>query len=151
MNKFALLLVAAFCIITMPALLPVNAEQYVGMDDIQVHYNAISTDKLPPAVARAYGITRSQSRAMLNVTVLRSAASDELGKPINGAVTASATNLTGQRRDIDMRRIEDAGAIYYVGFVRVSDAETLDFVVDVVPEGKDDSIEVAFRQQFFVD
>ncbi|MEM9530643.1 MAG: DUF4426 domain-containing protein [Pseudomonadota bacterium] len=127
------------------------AEQYVGMDNFEVHYSAISTDKLPPAVARAYGITRSQSRAMVNVTVLRKDGEDSLGTPIGGAMTAAATNLNGQRRDVDMRRIDDSGAIYYVGFVRVTDAETLDFVVDVTPEGGDEPIRVAFRQQFFVD
>ncbi|MFK7955917.1 MAG: DUF4426 domain-containing protein [Lysobacterales bacterium] len=148
MRTFVLVLALALSLLSTSA---VWAEQYVGMDDIQVHYSAISTDKLPPAVARAYGITRSQSRAMLNVTVLQTGASSDLGKPINGEITASATNLTGQRRDIDMRRIEDSGAIYYVGFVRVTDAETLDFVVDVLPAGKDDPVEVAFRQQFFVD
>ncbi len=148
MRTFILLLVITLSLLSTSA---TWAEQYVGTDDIQVHYSAISTDKLPPAVARAYGITRSQSRAMLNVTVLQTGGGHELGKPINGEVKASATNLTGQRRDIDMRRIEDAGAIYYVGFVRVTDAETLDFVVDVLPAGKDDPMKVAFRQQFFVD
>ena len=146
MKLISLLLAGALCL----TVLAVSAEQYVAMDDYRVHYSAISTDQLPPAVARAYGITRSQSRAMLNVTVLRMAGDSEVGQPINGKISASATNLTGQRRDIDMRRVEDSGAIYYLGFVRVTDAETLDFVLEVLPEGANAPLEVAFRQQFFI-
>lgn len=131
--------------------LPVAAEQYAAMDDWIVHYNAIGTHQLPPEVARAYGITRSQNRAMLNVTVMRRGGENELDTAIEGQIEASATNLNGQRRDIDMRLIREQDAMYYVGFVRVTNAETLDFRVNVVPEGADEPIEVAFRQQFFTE
>lgn len=149
MNKLQTLLPAV--VLTLVCALPVTAEQYAAMDDYIVHYNAISTHQLPPEVARAYGITRSQNRAMLNVTVMRRGGENALDIAIEGELEASATNLNGQRRDLEMRLIKEQDAMYYVGFVRVTNEETLDFKVSVVPEGADEPIEVAFRQQFFTE
>ena len=49
------------------------AEQSQTFGDYEIHYNALTTDQLSPEVAKAYGIVRSGSRAMLNVSVLRMA------------------------------------------------------------------------------
>jgi hypothetical protein len=79
-----------------------------------VHFNAQSTDQLPTDVARAYDIVRSKNRAMLNVSIIRKADNT----PVAGAVTVKATNLTGQLKNVTMRKIEEPGetsAIYYVG------------------------------------
>jgi hypothetical protein len=62
----------------------------------------------------------------------------------------TATNLTGQRRDIELRRIDDQGAIYYIGQFRIHDEETLNFDVLVQPSGAEDGpYELKFRQQFY--
>ena len=47
------------------------AESSSSVGDYIVHYNAVSTEALPPAVARAYGITRSKNRGLLNISVLK--------------------------------------------------------------------------------
>jgi hypothetical protein len=88
--------------------------------DYIVHFNAQSTDQLPPEVAGAYNIVRSKNRAMLNVSIIRKTDN----APVAGAVTVKATNLTGQLKNVTMRKIEEPGetsAIYYVakaGFPR---------------------------------
>ena len=48
-------------------LLPLGASAENSQDfgDYVLHYNALATDMLPPAVARDYHITRSQHRGML--------------------------------------------------------------------------------------
>ncbi|MDJ0654553.1 MAG: DUF4426 domain-containing protein [Xanthomonadales bacterium] len=127
------------------------AEQSVENDTHVVHFNALSTDKLTPEVARAYGIMRSQNRAMLNITVMKKGGEGALDQPTTGDVSASATNLTGQRRDLEMRLIEDQDAIYYIGMVRVADQETLDFSIQVLVDGAEEPLTATFRQQFFVD
>jgi len=118
--------------------------------DYVVHFNAQSTDQLPPEVARAYNIVRSKNRAMLNVSIIRK--SDNT--PVVAAVTVKATNLTGQLKNVTMRKIEEPGesaAIYYVGDTAVANLETLIFDIGVTPEGEQELSEVRFTRQFYVD
>jgi hypothetical protein len=115
-----------------------------------VHFNAQSTDQLPPEVARAYNIVRSKNRAMLNVSIIRKSDS----APVAAAVTVSATNLTGQLKNVTMRKIEEPGetaAIYYVGETAVANLETLIFDIGVTPEGEGELSKVRFTRQFYVD
>jgi len=118
--------------------------------DYVVHFNAQSTDQLSPDVARAYDIVRSKNRAMLNVSIIR----ESDNTPVAGAVMVKATNLTGQLKNVTMRKIEEPGenvAIYYVGEAAVANLETLVFDISVTPEGEDTLSEVRFTRQFYVD
>ena len=112
-----------------------------------VHFSAQLTDELPPEIARAYNIVRSKNRAMLNVTVLQ--ASDNM--PIAADVSVKTVNLTGQLKNVTMRRIEEGDAIYYIGEVAVANRETLIFDIAVTPDGAAEASEVRFKRQFFTD
>ena len=124
------------------------AEQSVAFDDYTVHYNALTTEILQPSVARAYGITRSKSRVLLNVSVLKKVMGTT-GEPVAATVTARATNLNNQLKSIDMRKADDTGGIYYLGEVSVGNGEILHFHIEVTPEGSDETRVIEFQQQFF--
>jgi hypothetical protein len=127
------------------------AQQSQDFGDYVVHYNALNTNLIPPQVAQAYGIARSANRALLNVTVLKKVM-DTPGSPTSATVTASGTNLTGQRREIELREVkEPGGAIYYVGEFPVHNLETYLFDVLVGVEGEARPLEVRFKQQFFTE
>jgi hypothetical protein len=127
------------------------AQQSQDFGDYVVHYNALNTNLIPPQVAQGYGITRSPHRALLNVTVLKKVM-DTPGSPVNATVTASATNLTGQLREIEIREIrEPDGAIYYIGVFPVHNLETYRFEVRVAVEGEAEPLMVLFRQQFYTE
>lgn len=115
--------------------------------DHVVHFSAQTTDQLPPEVARAYSIVRSKNRAMLNVSVLR--ADDHTAVPAD--VTVKTVNLTGQLKNVTMRRIDEQEAIYYIGETPVANRETLIFDISVTPEGVEVASEVRFKRQFFTD
>jgi hypothetical protein len=105
---------------------------------------------LPTDVARAYNIVRSKNRAMLNVSIIRKTDN----APVAGAVTVKATNLTGQLKNVTMRKIEEPGetsAIYYVGETAIANLETLVFDISVTPDGESRLSEVRFTRQFYVD
>ena len=119
----------------------------VDIGDHVIHFSAQSTDQLPPEIARAYNIVRSKNRAMLNVSVLR--ASDN--KAVTADVTVKTVNLTGQLKNVTMRRINEQDAIYYIGEVPVANRETLIFDISVTPDGEDSSSEVRFKRQFYTD
>mgnify|MGYP001812010524 FL=1 len=127
------------------------AQQSQDFGEYVVHYNALNTNLIPPEVAKAYSIQRSPNRALLNVTVLKKVM-DTPGTPVNAEVTASGTNLTGQRRDIEIREIKDqGGAIYYIGQIPVHNMETYNFNVEVALETEDEPLVVKFRQQFYTE
>lgn len=129
-----------------------SAQQFEDIGDYQVHYSAMNTRMLPAEVARAYGIQRSGSRAMINITVLRTADSDEaMSEPVRATVNTSAINLTGQRRDIELQEITEEDAIYYIGTFRIANEETLSFDISVRPEGSErPPSEFSFQQKFYV-
>jgi hypothetical protein len=115
-----------------------------------LHFNALSTDRLPPEIATAYNIVRSKNRAMLTVSLIEEAS----GVPTAGDVSLKTVNLTGQLKNVTMRRIDEPGdppAIYYVGTTPVANHETLIFDITVIPEGKTQPSEVRFKQQFYTD
>ncbi|MBS3745816.1 MAG: DUF4426 domain-containing protein [Wenzhouxiangellaceae bacterium] len=125
---------------------PAAAQQSEQFGDYEVHYNTLNTNQLSPDVASVYGIQRAGTQAMLNITVL----DQETREPVEAEVSATATNLTGQRRDIDLRQINDQGAIYYIGQFRIHDEESLNFSVQIQPESHDGSpFTLTFRQKFF--
>ena len=128
-----------------------DAQQSQDFGDYVVHYNALNTNFILPQVAQGYGIKRSSSRALLNITILKKVM-DNPGTPVKAVVTASGTNLTGQRREIEIREIKDAeGAIYYIGEFPVHNLETYNFTVEVQAEGEDEPLVVKFRQQFYTE
>ena len=81
----------------------ITRQTFSEFGDFVVHFNAQPTDMLPPTVARAYGIQRSENRAMLNVSVLRKA-EGSIGQPVTADVTVAARNLTGQLKNITISR-----------------------------------------------
>lgn len=129
---------------------PSSLETHKDFGEYRVHFNALSTDSLAPQVAKAYGIVRSKSRAMLNVSLMRRNQSGP-DQPVTGKVVVNASNLTGQLKVIALREIvEGEGeAIYYIGELPVADGETLIFDIAVTPEGETASYQIRFQKQFF--
>lgn len=128
---------------TVPQARPVE-ETSMTVGNFTIHFSAQLTDSLPPQVAREYNIVRSKNRAMLNVAIIH-----EDGSSHTGTVTVKTRNLTGQLKDVQMRRIQEQEATYYIGEVAVANSETLVFDIVVTPDGADDPIEVRFKRQFY--
>ena len=118
-----------------------------NIGDHVVHFSALSTDQLPPEVARNFNIVRSKNRAMLNVAVIQESDS----KPVTALVTVKTVNLTGQLKNIAMQRKNEGEAIYYIGQVTIANRETLIFDISVTPDGVEEASEVRFKRQFFTD
>lgn len=126
------------------------AQNMVESGDYVVHYNALLSTQLSPEVARSYSITRSPNRALLNVSVQR-AGPDGARPSLTAEVQASATNLTGQRRNLAVREVREGDSIYYLSETGVSHLETLVFDVVVLPEDASVPVTLRFQQQFFTE
>jgi hypothetical protein len=118
--------------------------------NFEVHFNAIRTDQLTPSVARAYSIERSANRVMLNVALLRKE-SDGKTEPVDGVVSATAYNLNGQLKDLQLRRITEGASIYFIGETGISGNEILVFNIQAAPLGQGEKYSVQFKREFVAD
>lgn len=164
MNRIALLLLSVFAASLLGACgqqpdiqVSGNAPRAAPSDessrdfgDYVLHFNAISTDKLTPEIARQYGIVRSKKRAMLNVSIIQKR-EGQIGQSVPGSVSASARNLTGQLKNLTLREVREGDAVYYIGDVPVANGETLFFTVDATPINETSRFSVQFSRQFFAD
>ena len=128
---------------------PLLAQQAKQFGDYAIHYNAINSNMIPAQVAQGYGIKRSASRALVNITVIDNS-EGEPGSPARADITASAVNLTGQRRDIEMREIVDPdGGIYYIGELPINNMENFNFRISAKVPAETKPFEFEFRQDFY--
>lgn len=128
-----------------------SAQQAQEFGEFTIHYNALNSSMITPDVAKAYNIRRSNSRALINISVLKKS-ENQLPTAVKANVTTSGRNLTGQTRQVDMREINEGDdAIYYIGELSVRNMETFDFTVLVTPEGHDKPFKLKFRQQFYTE
>lgn len=123
-----------------------QAEQFVEAGGYVVHYMAMQTSDLTPTVAKAYGLTRSSGRALVMVNAQRGALS---GAAVPAQVTGEAQNLTGVRKPLEFRQVQDGDAIYALATVPVANLETLRFKLQVQPDDSQQSIPVAFSRKFY--
>ncbi len=116
--------------------------------DYTIHFNALRTDDLTPEVARAFEITRSPNRVMLNISVLRKSDST----PVNATVSARVHNLNQQLKEAQFIRKTEQDAIYYIAIIDISGTEILNFNVSVAPEGSEGPPKaIRFQRQFYTD
>ena len=109
-----------------------KAERLKRFPGYEVHYNVVRTDFLTPAVAASYGITRSKTRGLLTVSVLKQNGKGSVA--VASALAATAVNLNSQLHNIDMREVREGKAVYYIGEFRISPPETLKFTVSARPQ-----------------
>jgi hypothetical protein len=124
-------------------------DSFQDFGNYSVHYNALRTDSLTPEVARAYGIQRSANRVMLTVTILKKDTPQSQGKPVDGTVEVAAYNLNGQMKGIDMRRVSEGDAIYYIGEVSISGTEILVFDITATVTGEATPFKVKLQREFY--
>ena len=128
---------------------PALAEQSISYGDYTIHYSAFNTDTLSPEIAKSYQIQRSKNRIMVNISVLKQQNQNELGTSVKSSVKGTATNLAQQIRKLDLREINEGGAIYYITDMAVNNEETLTFNITVTPIGEEKPYHLTFQQQFY--
>jgi hypothetical protein len=118
--------------------------------DYVVYFSTIGTDQLTPDVASQYGIVRSKSRALLNISVHRKLEGGGT-EAVTSSITASAVNLSGQLKNLTLREVSEEKAIYYIGELAITNGEVLIYTVNVAPGNDPSPLTVRFKKQFFVE
>lgn len=128
-----------------------SAENSTSADGYTIHHNAFGSDTLTPEVAKSYGIQRSKYRGLLNVSVVKDVPGST-GTPVPATVDAKIVTLTGQSSRLPMREIQEGEeAYYYIGEFPVHNAQTVDFAIEVTPQGSDNTFTMRMDQQFFTE
>jgi hypothetical protein len=126
-----------------------SAESFKVSGEYEMHYNAVRTDQLGVEIARAYGIERSKNKVMLNISVLHKSPGSNTTEPVDADISVVTHNLNGQQKDLQLRRIAENAATYYIGDVSFSGAETLVFEIKATPSGAPAPIEATLTREFF--
>ena len=122
----------------------VSAEQkktYPG--GFEVHYIVVTSTFLEPEVARRLGITRGETQALVNLSVLKD------GTPVSAAVTGNATNLLGTVRDLEFREVREGTAIYSIAALRFSEEEYWRFDLEIDLPDRRAPAELKFEQKLY--
>ena len=136
---------------TLLAPLSAAAENSTTMGGYTIHHNAFTSDTLTPEVAKAYGFQRSKYRGLLNVSVIKDKAGTT-GTPVPARVEAKIVTLTGQSSRLPMREIKEQDeAVYYIGEFPVHNEQTINFVIDVTPQGVEETFTMRMDHQFFTE
>ncbi len=136
--------------ILMAAATSAGAENSTAGNGYTVHHNALKSDFLTPAIAKAYGIQRSKFQGLVNISVIKDKPGAE-GSSVKAKITIEALALSGVPKDITLKEIVEDNAIYYIGDFPVIDREIVNFTIEVTPEGEDRPIHARFSQQFYID
>lgn len=124
-----------------------HAEKAQKFGNLEIHYNALTTNDLLPEVARMYKIERSNTRGLLTISVLKK---NDMGValPVPAKISMFVTNMTQQLSPLVMREIKEGTAVYYLAEFRVAAPDTLTFT-GVVETAGEPRREVKFSQRFY--
>ncbi len=128
-----------------------SAESFEKFGNYELHFNGVRTDQLTPEIASTYGIERSRNRVLLNVALLRREAEGAPLKSVEATVSVDAYNLNGQLKNLEVRRITEGAAVYYIGEVTISGSEILIFDIKASPSGESQVFTARFQREFFTD
>jgi hypothetical protein len=134
--------------ISLLAPLAAAANESTVADGYVIHHNAFTADVLDPVVAQRYGIQRSKQRGVINVTLIKEKPGTT-GMPTAARVEVSAASLTGQTMRVPMRELKEQEAVYYIGEFPVKDQETVEFTIEVTPNGTAKGLTAKTSHQFF--
>ena len=142
LNKTLFVLVLSLCSFSSYA---ENAKEF---GDFVVHYNAFRSDTISPEIAKQYDLARASNRVIINIAVLEKIL-NTTGKPTSSEITGSASNLSGQLKQLNFKKITEGTAIYYLAETKISDGEFLKFDIKVMPEGATKASRLHFEKRFY--
>ncbi|WP_148861512.1 DUF4426 domain-containing protein [Marinobacter fonticola] len=122
-----------------------HAGQYKKFGDYQVHYSIFPSSFLTPEVAAQYGIVRSKSIGIVNVSILEKTEQGGL-QPVSGQVEGQVMNDIRQSRFLGFRRISEGKATYYIAEFQFSDGELLTFQLEANVPGTRDPMPIRVAQ-----
>ena len=128
------------------ASLGVNAEQFKTFSNLEVHYIALPSTFIQPEIAKQYGIKRSKTNGLLNISILDKR-KDKAAVP--ATLTGTGRNLIGQTHQLTFTEVKEGKAIYYLAEYPYLNEEIVNFDITIKTEKKSNALK--FQHKFYVE
>lgn len=122
-----------------------SAEQKTQLGLWDVHYIAMPSTLIDPAIAKAYQLERTKFQGLVNISVLKTADLSAQQVSIEGV----AKNLLGQQKELVFREVVEGKAIYYLAQLPYRNEERFTFTLQI--KQGDVSQQLQFTHTFYVD
>ena len=123
------------------------AQQSEMFGPFELHYSVVNTTFLDPKVASAYGITRGEKRAILNLAVREHVAETTEARYMQ--LRGRTWDLI-QNQDLVFQEVREGPAIYYIAEFRFINEEWRFFEVHFRPEGAEETYTFKFKHQLYI-
>jgi len=127
-----------------------NAENATISGNYKIHHNAITTDFLSAAVAKAYKIPRSTERVLLNIAITETR-DDQMDKPVSAHLKVVRRNLLGYREELEMQEVREGNAVYYISDFAVSHKDQWIFDIEALIDGQVYPLKAQYRETFITE
>lgn len=139
-NKFLILIGLTAVFATFSS----SAEQKKQLGNWDVHYMVLSTTFLSPEIAKANNIVRSRFSSLVNISVLNK--NSKVAQSV--AMSGSATNLLGTKKELSFKQVKEGDAIYYLALLDYRNRETYRFKINI--QQGNTTRTLSFQQELFV-
>lgn len=118
--------------------------QYQVLGDWQVHYIAFPSTFLQPTIAKAYGLTRDENKAVINISVLK----NREGTPAQQVqISGNAKNLLGNGPELTFKEVLEGEAIYYLAELDFYDEDVYRFTITIRKDNQEQTLR--FQQKLY--
>lgn len=143
---FTTLFSALIAIMLSSVSLPSMAEQKQQFANLEVHYIALPSMFIEPAIAAQYGLKRSKYTGLVNISVLDKS---QQSQPIEADLVGIGRNLIGQTEQLQFKKIKEGKSIYYIATYAFTNEEIVNF--DVQIKAQDKTNRLKFQHKFYVE
>ena len=142
-DTWAVTVLLAILLIALPAL----GQQSEMFGPYELHYSVVNTTFLDPEVAAAYGITRGEKRAILNLSVREHVG--EGTEPRSMMLKGKTWDLI-QNQPLEFQEIKEEQAMYYIAEFKFINEEWRFFEVYFRPDGADETYTFKLKHQLYI-
>lgn len=116
--------------------------------DYTVHYNVFHSMDIPAKVAEAYKLVRGKDRALVNISLTKTAnGGTSLGLP--ALVSGASKNLMQQKQALKFIEIKEGDATYYLAPFVFNNEELLHFDIQVSSDANAKPMTLTFNRTLY--
>ena len=119
----------------------------VKFGDFTVNYNVYPSSFLKSEIANALKLRQSPNQGVITIAA-RKAQADGSEQPIKANIQVRTRNIIGRVHTARLIEVVDDGHIYYMGNFPITQNETTQFEIEVLPAGNGPSHRFAFSRLF---
>ncbi len=113
------------------------------------HYSVFNSSFITPEIAKVYNIVRSKDQALINIALTDNQQPTAGG--VKADVTGSVSNLMSQKIPLNFIEVREQNTLYYLAAFHISNAETLNFDIEIKSNSAQPAYQVKFSRTLYHD